>query len=46
LRGISPKKSIFIMIPLISEHKLPYNIYEPITYYLGKSGFNSLKVEL
>ncbi|KRH93607.1 putative with similarity to n-arginine dibasic convertase zn2+-dependentinsulinase superfamily [Pseudoloma neurophilia] len=34
------------MIPLISEHKLPYNIYEPITYYLGKSDHLSLVAEL
>ncbi|KRH93159.1 N-arginine dibasic convertase NRD1, Zn2+-dependent endopeptidase, insulinase superfamily, partial [Pseudoloma neurophilia] len=46
MKGTSQKKSIHIIIPLISEYKLPYNIYEPIKYFLDKKDHTSLQAAL
>ncbi|KRH94558.1 N-arginine dibasic convertase NRD1, Zn2+-dependent endopeptidase, insulinase superfamily [Pseudoloma neurophilia] len=46
IRSNNQKKSIYIFIPLISEYKLPYNIYEPIKYFLDKNDHTSLQAAL
>lgn len=46
LKGVSSKKCIQIIIPLVSEYNLPFNIYEPLSYFLGKYGHESYDANL
>lgn len=45
-KGMTARKRVYIAIPLISEHILPFNMYETLEYYMTKTDHTSITSEL